>query len=459
MNLPRRKSLHGRGFGWHLAMPIIAIVGVATIGSILLVASHAATLSGCAAYTYKITGSTNPAPSTSDGSAAVCVNYVEKILNGVYQANYSGFQGYADQFSAASPAASSFSGLLTDNGAYSAQLMNRIEAFQEFFAYGGQDLAVDGTLTAGSQTVQAVCGVAQHMPNPDSSNTWEAAAVGAAAHFGCGTITTAPTVSSRMKAPTASAPKLTCNSDGTATVTATFGAPSGPSTAVLAVTYASSSATSTSYSATTASHTAGPVTEASNKVDTGTWKATLTATATWGMKTAASSASSSACKAPASASSSSSSSSGGSGSTDNSGDGGSSFGCDPTDPTCSGGDTSSCDPTDPTCNGDSCDPTDPTCSDSSFGSDFGDSFDTCDPTDPTCNNSSGDTSGDGSDFGSTDCTDPSCDNSSGTVSNGSGSNSDTGGNANTGTNSTKTKSGSTFSRFVQTVRTILNKLF
>ncbi|HUB94136.1 MAG TPA: hypothetical protein VMB52_06560 [Verrucomicrobiae bacterium] len=176
MKFPKTKRLSMSGFSHHLLLPVIAILAVGAIGTYVLTQTHAAT---CMDYTYSAAGSTNT--NTGGGSATVCVNYAQKILNGEYQADPNFAWWGTNQ-----PGQAKFTGYLTDNGVFNTVTGYAVDTFQGYFANAGTP-TVAGTI--GSQTWAALCGIGLNMPNPDASHYWEQEAKGAAQHSGCTTQT------------------------------------------------------------------------------------------------------------------------------------------------------------------------------------------------------------------------------------------------------------------------------
>ncbi len=144
----------------------ITVLLVGSIGTYIVVQTRAAT---CMDYAYSQSGTTNAAGGS--GSAPVCINYIQKIINGEYEASAS-FASYASK-------QYGFGAYLTDNGVFDAATTTAVKAAQSYFA----NLTVSGSVN--SSTWIALCGMGLNLPNPDSAHYWELVAKGAAQHSGC----------------------------------------------------------------------------------------------------------------------------------------------------------------------------------------------------------------------------------------------------------------------------------
>ncbi len=470
---PRQPTEHG--FSLHFVLPIIAIVGAAAIGTYLIRGTHAAT-TGCVSYAYDFKAQTLTLPESSTPTKDVkatnsnfgpCLGYIERMLNIAYATNYAGFAVYADGFKDTAPATVTVKGYiglsspsvysLSVDGKYSANLLNRVHAFQNFFAYGATDAAIDsrlapyksGTTWSPSTAQLALCGIAEHTTS--TMNNMASDAVGLALHYGCPTGVGLPTWRSNIKSvekPPVVSTTLACAANGTGGVKFSFSDPNGVTTAQLTVTYASgvSPATATtSYSAPSSALATNTVSIAAAKV-AGTWSAKLVAADLWGTQTKSVTTSHATCK-PATIPSVSGGSTGGSSSS------GVAAGCaDISD--------SSCFPS----------YQDPCTADPSSCASDPDQYDTI------CDTSCYDTSSDGSSLFSSDgsdssdlsglgsgCTDT-CEGSSTTDSSGSGDSTGTaGGNSalprSGKVSSSEKKSANIVARFFRGVRSALDKLF
>lgn len=166
----------------HLILPIITVLAVGAIGTYVLTMTNAQTAS-CNTYHYS---QGNPVVSNNTtkrtGSAVICTGYIQKILNGLYQASaasdsgvYSGFAAYANTTYKAG------SQYITTLGTYDTSTTNRVKALQHYYAI----TAGYTSGTVGAQTWTLLCGIGLHMPDPTSSHYWEQEALGAAKHSGC----------------------------------------------------------------------------------------------------------------------------------------------------------------------------------------------------------------------------------------------------------------------------------
>ncbi|HUB93533.1 MAG TPA: hypothetical protein VMB52_03445, partial [Verrucomicrobiae bacterium] len=190
----------------HFVMPVLAVLLVGSIGTYVIV-THAQTVS-CNTYTYsqghndQVT-SNNPY-TKGGGTAPICTNYVQKILNGLYEASadtkngawqqptYAGFATYANTTYGAGTGytTSTSSGANTTQGGQQEKLgtfgvvtTDRVKALQAFFVNTPGTITTAGEVSASTWTL--LCGIGLHMPNPNPSHYWEQEALGAAKHSGC----------------------------------------------------------------------------------------------------------------------------------------------------------------------------------------------------------------------------------------------------------------------------------
>jgi hypothetical protein len=208
----RLQHLREGGFSMHFLLPLVVVVGVAAIGLHLLDQNYAQTTCRSATYSYNdgITQDISQGHTTGNG----CVANIQKMLNAAYAAGGAyhsnslndDFAAYAagNEYTASSPAAAPFKGTMNSDGEFGPQTLNRVDAFQSYFAnsvryntttkqYSFTNLSVDGQV--GPDTWTALCAVGMHFGNvteaqykQDTAHTgayWEYLAYAAAKDSGC----------------------------------------------------------------------------------------------------------------------------------------------------------------------------------------------------------------------------------------------------------------------------------
>jgi zinc D-Ala-D-Ala carboxypeptidase len=156
------KKLNEKGFGWHFALPVVAIVAVASVGAYLLTQSHAAT---CKDYIY------------GNGGSGVCVGYIQKMLNGAYEAGTA--IGQNPNFAQAVGLPVSSTKLITVDGSYGPQTVGRVKAFQTAM----HQRTIDGIV--GPTTWAQLCGAAYTAAVDRQNDSVAQVGWGAAQHAGC----------------------------------------------------------------------------------------------------------------------------------------------------------------------------------------------------------------------------------------------------------------------------------